>query len=76
MRTFYTHQESLNENGNCQFLVYVDDVNLFIEYVQTIKNIEGLLIADEEIRLEVPKNLSVCSRLVKKMREKMQYKCR
>jgi hypothetical protein len=65
IRTFHVNQNGLKLNGTHHLLVYTDDVNILGGSVNTIqKNIEALIVASKEIRLEVngdkTKNRSEC----------------
>jgi hypothetical protein len=53
IRRVHVNQEGLKLNGTHQLLVYADDVNILGGSIHAIKNTKALLIASEEIGLEV-----------------------
>ena len=54
-RRVQVNQDSLKLNGTHQFLVYADDVNILGGSVHALKKTEVLVVAGEEVRLEVKK---------------------
>jgi hypothetical protein len=62
----------LKLNGTHQLLVYVDDVNLLGDNIDTIKkNAPTLIDACEEVGLEVNISIQVCCCLITRMQGKI-----
>jgi hypothetical protein len=65
------HQVGLELNGTHQLLVYVDDVNLLGDNIETIKkNTQTLIDASKEVVLEVRLNTRICCCLLTRMQGK------
>ena len=72
IRRVQVNRNVLKLNGTHQLLVYADDVNILGESVHTIKeNAEGLVVARQEIGLEVLRKLSKWSYLEIRMQDEV-----